>query len=76
MLILGIILSVIIYYIFYFFSLLGSNNQIPTIAAIWFPNLILFLCCMVGIVNIIEINFITSLLHGSFYYSFAIVCCQ
>ena len=54
MLILGIILSVIIYYIFYFFSLLGSNNQIPTIAAIWFPNLILFLCCMVGIVNINE----------------------
>ena len=54
MLILGIILSVIIYYIFYFFSLLGSNNQIPTIAAVWFPNLILFLCCMVGIVNINE----------------------
>ncbi len=48
----GILLSVIIYYIYYFFGLLGSNNKLPIIAAIWMPNLILFLSCLIGIVNI------------------------
>ena len=53
-LILGILISVICYYIFYFFGLLGSNNKLPTLLAIWFPNLILFLCCCIGMVNINE----------------------
>tara|TARA_B100000029_G_scaffold86291_1_gene76571 strand:+ start:2234 stop:3226 length:993 start_codon:yes stop_codon:yes gene_type:complete len=54
LLIIGILISVIIYYIFYFFGLLATNNKIPAYWAIWFPNLILFLSCMVGIVNINE----------------------
>tara|TARA_B100001250_G_scaffold407818_1_gene429208 strand:+ start:1795 stop:2880 length:1086 start_codon:yes stop_codon:yes gene_type:complete len=54
MIIVGILLSVIIYYIYYFFGLLGSNNKIPVILAIWLPNLIIFLSCLVGIVNINE----------------------
>ena len=54
MLILGILVSVIIYYIYYFFGLLGSNNKIPVSFAIWLPNLILFLSCMVGVININE----------------------
>ena len=53
-LIFGILLSVIIYYIYYFFGLLGSNNKIPIILAIWLPNLLLFLSCLIGIVNINE----------------------
>ena len=53
-LILGILISVICYYIFYFFGLLGSNNKLPTILAIWFPNLILFLSCGIGMININE----------------------
>ena len=53
-LILGILISVTAYYIFYFFGLLAANNKIPTILAIWFPNIILLLCCLVGIVNINE----------------------
>ncbi len=53
-LIFGVLLSVIIYYLYYFFGLLGSNNKIPIYAAIWFPNLILFLSCLIGIVNINE----------------------
>tara|TARA_Y100000591_G_scaffold1343_1_gene1140 strand:- start:29463 stop:30455 length:993 start_codon:yes stop_codon:yes gene_type:complete len=52
--ILGILLSVSIYYIYYFFGLLGANNKIPILLAIWLPNLILFLSCMIGIVNINE----------------------
>ncbi len=54
MVILGILTSVIIYYIYYFFGLLGSNNKIPVILAIWFPNIILFLCSIIGIFNINE----------------------
>ncbi len=54
MIILGILLSVSIYYIYYFFGLLGANNKIPILLAIWLPNLILFLSCMIGIVNINE----------------------
>tara|TARA_B100001996_G_scaffold358246_1_gene322682 strand:+ start:141 stop:275 length:135 start_codon:yes stop_codon:yes gene_type:complete len=42
------------YYIYYFFGLLGANNKLPILIAIWLPNLILFLSCMVGIVNINE----------------------
>jgi len=47
-------LSVIIYYIYYFFGLLGTNNKVPITVAVWTPNLILFLTCLVGIVNINE----------------------
>ncbi len=50
----GILLSVVIYYIFYFFGLLGANNKIPITLAVWLPNVILFLSCMVGIININE----------------------
>ena len=50
----GIMLSVVIYYIYYFFGLLGSNNKIPILLAIWLPNLVLFLGCMIGIININE----------------------
>ena len=39
-LIIGILMSVIIYYIYYFFSLLGANNQIPPVVAVWMPNLV------------------------------------
>lgn len=53
-LILGILISVIFYYIFYFFGLLGSNDKLPTILATWFPNLILFLSCGIGMININE----------------------
>ena len=51
-LIIGILLSVVIYYIYYFFGLLGSTNKIPILLAIWLPNLLIFLSCMVGIINI------------------------
>jgi len=54
MIIIGILMSVIMYYVYYFFGLLGSNNKIPTLIAIWMPNLILFLVCIIGIVNINE----------------------
>ena len=52
--IIGILLSVSIYYINYFFNLLGTNEKIPTITSIWLPNLILFLFCIIGLINVNE----------------------
>ena len=54
MIIIGILCSVIIYYIYYFFGLLGNNNKIPITLAVWLPNLILILICTIGILNLNE----------------------
>ena len=53
-LILGISLSVIIFYIKYFFNLLGENGKIPIIISIWFPLIILSILCSIGLVRINE----------------------
>ena len=53
-LILGISLSVIIYYIRYFFNLLGENDKIPIIMSIWFPLIIITILCGIGLVRINE----------------------
>jgi lipopolysaccharide export system permease protein len=50
----GIMLSVIIYYIGHFSSLLGSNNKIPITLSVWFPVLILSIVSSIGIVRINE----------------------
>tara|TARA_A100000164_G_scaffold224099_1_gene198695 strand:+ start:3244 stop:4320 length:1077 start_codon:yes stop_codon:yes gene_type:complete len=48
----GIFLSVIIYYANYFSSLLGSSEKIPIILSIWLPLIILSLFCMIGLVRV------------------------
>ena len=53
-LILGILLSVIIYYINYFSNLLGENEKIPIVIAIWIPQIILILLSSIGLVRINE----------------------
>ena len=53
-LILGILLSVIIYYINYFSNLLGENEKLPIHMAIWMPQIILILFSSIGLVRINE----------------------
>ena len=53
-LILGILLSVIIYYINYFSNLLGENERLPIYIAIWMPQIILILLSSIGLVKINE----------------------
>ena len=53
-LILGISLSVIIFYIQYFFNLLGENGKIPVIMSIWFPLMILSILSCIGLIRINE----------------------
>ena len=53
-LILGTLLSVIIYYINYFSGLLGENEKMPEFLSIWFPLLIISLFCVIGLIRINE----------------------
>ena len=50
----GIFLSVLIYYISHFSSLLGSNNKLPITLSVWFPVLILSIISSLGIIRINE----------------------
>ncbi len=50
----GIIFSVIIYYISFFFIALGKNEQIPTLLAIWLPIVLLLILLLIGIVKLNE----------------------
>ena len=50
----GIFVSVLVYYVNYFSSLFGSNETIPIILSIWLPHLILSLTCLIWIININE----------------------
>ena len=53
-LILGILSSVIIYYLSYLFSLMGENGKIPIILSIYLPFVILLLIMSIGIVRLNE----------------------
>ena len=50
---LGILLSVIIYYINYFFNILGSNEKIPLLLSILMPLIIL---TIINFISIIKLN--------------------
>ena len=52
--ILGISLSVIIYYVNYFSGLLGMNGKIPIILSVWLPLIVLLLISMIGLVRLNE----------------------
>ena len=52
--ILGILMSSIIYYINYFINLIGTNGRIPIHLSIWLPLLILIIFCLIGLTRINE----------------------
>jgi lipopolysaccharide export system permease protein len=52
--ILGIFLSVLIYYFYFLFNLLGENNTIPVLISIWLPLLILTIFIAIGLIKINE----------------------
>ena len=52
-LIFGILISVIIYYLSFFFEELGKNEQVPVIVSIWIP---LLMISIVSVINLIRIN--------------------
>ena len=50
----GIIFSVLIYYINFFFIALGKNEQIPYTLSIWLPILLLLILSLIGIIKLNE----------------------
>ena len=52
--ILGISLSVIIYYDNYFSGLLGETGKIPIVLSVWLPMIILMLISLIGLVRLNE----------------------
>ena len=50
----GVFVSVVVYYLNYFSSLLGSNGVLPIYLSVWVPLLILFLICNIGLLKINE----------------------
>ena len=51
---LGVIISVLIYYLDYFVNLLGKNEYVPIIVSIWMTQLILFIICIMGTLKLNE----------------------
>ena len=54
LIIIGILLSVIIYYINFFFGTLGKNEKIPLLVSIWTPIIILTMFSIIGMIRINE----------------------
>ena len=52
--ILGIFLSVLIYYFYYLFNLLGITGKIPVLASVWLPFFLLTIFIVIGLVRINE----------------------
>ena len=50
----GIMLSVIIYYINFFFGTMGVNEKLPLTISVWTPIFILFITSLIGLVRINE----------------------
>ena len=50
----GILLSVLIYYLNFFFGALGKNEQIPITLAIWLPIFLLSIMSLIGIIRLNE----------------------
>ena len=50
----GILMSVMIYYMNFFFGALGRNEQIPIILSIWLPILLLSIISLIGMVRLNE----------------------
>ena len=50
----GVFVSVIVYYLNYFSGVLGNKGALPLYLSVWMPMLILFLICNIGLVKINE----------------------
>ena len=50
----GILISVIIYYLSFFFEELGKNEQIPVSISIWVPMIIIMLISTISLIRINE----------------------
>ena len=50
----GILMSVLIYYMNFFFSALGKNEQIPILLSVWLPIFLLLIVSLIGTIRLNE----------------------
>ena len=50
----GVFISVIVYYLNYFSGVLGNKGALPLYLSVWMPMLILFLVCNIGLIKVNE----------------------
>ncbi len=50
----GVLVSVVFYYINYFSILFGKNETFPVIVSIWLPQVLIFLICAIGLTRLNE----------------------
>ena len=50
----GVLVSVVFYYINYFSVLFGKNETLPVEVAVWLPQLLILLICTLGVTKINE----------------------
>tara|TARA_B100001093_G_scaffold390677_1_gene377022 strand:+ start:471 stop:1553 length:1083 start_codon:yes stop_codon:yes gene_type:complete len=53
-LVLGILLSVIIYYVNYFSDVIGQKNDLPVTLTVWMPKIFIFFIITIGLIRINE----------------------
>ena len=54
LIVIGVLVSVIFYYINYFSILFGKNETLPVEASVWLPQVIIFLICSLGLTKLNE----------------------
>ncbi len=54
LIVIGVLVSVIFYYINYFSILFGKNETLPVEASVWLPQILIFLICSMGLIKINE----------------------
>ena len=54
LIVIGVLVSVVFYYINYFSILFGKNETVPVLISVWLPQVIMFLICAIGLTKINE----------------------
>ncbi len=54
LIVIGVLVSVIFYYINYFSILFGKNETLPILLSVWLPQIIMFLVCTIGLMRLNE----------------------
>ena len=54
LIVIGVLVSVIFYYINYFSILFGKNETLPILISVWLPQVIMFLVCAIGLMRLNE----------------------
>ena len=54
MIVIGVLVSVVFYYINYFSILFGKNETLPVLISVWVPQVIMFLICIMGLTRLNE----------------------